>query len=68
MLYAINLPELVTKTNVEYEDLALDLALNSHKLKMVKEKLEKNIFSTNLFNTELYCQHYEQLLEGTQKK
>ena len=23
---------------------------------------------TNLFNTELYCQHYEQLLEGTQKK
>ena len=65
LLKAINLPELVTKTNEEYESLAYSLACNPKKLTRIKEKLKKNIPSSNLFNTEKFTRDYEDLLVST---
>ena len=59
LLSAINLTELVTETEDEYEKLALKLAVNPNYLKSVKEKLETNRLSSFLFNTNLYTKHLE---------
>ena len=59
LLYAIELPELVTKTQVDYEALAIDLATNQVKLKGIKDKLESNRLTTPLFNTALFTKHIE---------
>ena len=70
LLFAIGLPELVTKTPTEYEALAIELATNSSKLKMIKDKLESNRLTTPLFNTALFTKHieaaYEQMYERYQ--
>ena len=65
LLNAINLPELVTKTNEEYESLAYSLACNPKELTRIKEKLKTNIPSSNLFNTEKFTRDYEDLLVST---
>ena len=59
MLFAIGLPELVTKTPTEYEALAIELATNPNKLKAIKDKLESNRLTTPLFNTALFTKHIE---------
>ena len=59
LLYAIDLPELVTQSENEYELLALELATNPEKLKRLKEKLAENRMSTPLFDTALFAQHIE---------
>ena len=62
LLTAINMTELITETNKDYEALALEIALNTTKLKKLKNKLKKNIIYSNLFNTEKYTKDYENLL------
>ena len=42
LLSSIGLPELITKTEKEYETLAIDLATNPERLKQIKKRLEKN--------------------------
>jgi protein O-GlcNAc transferase len=59
LLYAIGLPELVTVTQIEYEELAIELARNPIKLQLIKDKLESNRLTTPLFNTALFTKHIE---------
>ena len=56
---AIDLPELITHSEEEFENLALDFANNKNKLNQVKVKLEKNKISNSLFNTKLYTKNIE---------
>jgi predicted O-linked N-acetylglucosamine transferase (SPINDLY family) len=59
LLFAIGLPELVTETQAEYEELAIELSLNPSKLKGIKDKLETNRLSTALFDTSRFTKNME---------
>jgi predicted O-linked N-acetylglucosamine transferase (SPINDLY family) len=59
LLNAIGLPELITNTQEEYEDLAIELALNPNKLADIKLKLANNRFTTPLFDTPLFTKNLE---------
>ena len=59
LLYAIELPELITTTQAQYEATAIELANNPTKLKAIKTKLERNRLITPLFNTQLFTKHIE---------
>ena len=59
LLNAIELPELITHTQAEYEALAIELARNPERLKAIKEKLAKNKLTTPLFNTPLFTKNLE---------
>jgi predicted O-linked N-acetylglucosamine transferase (SPINDLY family) len=59
LLNAVNLPELITTTQEQYESLAIDLALHPEKLKALKEKLANNLPTAPLYNTPLFTQHLE---------
>jgi predicted O-linked N-acetylglucosamine transferase (SPINDLY family) len=59
LLTAIDIPELITTTEADYEKLALDLATNPEKLKSLKAKLARNKDDTPLFNTEQFTGNIE---------
>ena len=59
LLSAIDMPELITETEQEYESLILDLATNPERLGAIKLKLAANRLSKPLFNTELFTKHLE---------
>ena len=59
LLTAIDLPELITETEMEYEDLILGLASNPQRLAAIKQKLAANRLSKPLFNTQLFTKHLE---------
>ena len=59
ILNAIGLPELVGKSQQEYESIAIDLGKNPNKLHEIKEKLNKNRLTTSLFNAELFTRNLE---------
>ena len=59
LLNAIGLPELITKTQEEYESLAIKLAHNPHLLMLIKEKLHANRLIAPLFDTPLFTKHLE---------
>jgi predicted O-linked N-acetylglucosamine transferase (SPINDLY family) len=59
LLNAIELPELITNTQEEYEALAISLAMNPQKLSDIKLKLTNNILTTPLFNTPLFTKNIE---------
>ena len=59
LLTAIELPELITHSQTEYEDLAVDLAANPLKLKQIQEKLSVNRLSTPLFDAALFTRGIE---------
>jgi predicted O-linked N-acetylglucosamine transferase (SPINDLY family) len=59
MLFAIGLPELVTETQDEYEALAIELAKNPIKLKIIKDKLDSNRLTTSLFDTLRFTKNLE---------
>ena len=59
LLNAVNLKELITKTEKEYEDLILKLAKNPKQLKEIKNKLKKNRLTKPLFDTKLYAKNIE---------
>jgi predicted O-linked N-acetylglucosamine transferase (SPINDLY family) len=59
LLVALGLPELVTETQADYEALAIELATNSNKLKVIKEKLESNRLTTALFDTPQFAKNIE---------
>ena len=70
LLNAIELPELITTTQEQYETSAIDLANNPEKLKAIKYKLESNRSTTALFDTPLFNKHiqaaYRQMYERYQ--
>ena len=62
LLHAIEMPELITYTEQEFEDRAVDLAAHPEKLAALKVKLSKNRLTTPLFDTKLYTRHFEAAL------
>ena len=63
MLNAVGLPEMVTKTEKDYEELALKLATDKSLLSSIKERLAQNRLSTPLFDTEKYTKDLENAFE-----
>lgn len=61
ILTAIEMPELITSNQKEYEKLAIELALNPNKLFFIKQKLKEKIKSAPLFNEKLYAKNIEKL-------
>jgi len=61
LLKAIHLPELIARTQGEYEALVIELATNPERLAQIREKLENNRLTAPLFDTELFARHLEDL-------
>ena len=59
VINAVNLPELITTTQEQYESLAIELATNPEKLKFIKDKLVYNLSSSLLYDTSLFAKHLE---------
>jgi len=59
ILNAINLPELITTTQNEYVESAINLATNPARLRIIKDKLNKNKFNSDLFNTTKFTKNIE---------
>ena len=59
LLNAVGLPELITNTDEDYENLILKLAQAPDMLSGIKEKLHKNKLSHPLFDTKRYRDHFE---------
>lgn len=59
LLQAVGLPELVTHSLAEYEQLALALARNLQRLSAIKAKLSQNRATAPLFDTALFTRHLE---------
>ena len=59
LLTAIDLPELITTSQADYEALAVKLAKHPDQLKTLKQKLQTNRLTKPLFNTPLFTQHIE---------
>ena len=55
----MGLPELITKTETEYEALAIELAHNPQKLEAIKRKLSQNRESARLFDTPKFTKNIE---------
>jgi predicted O-linked N-acetylglucosamine transferase (SPINDLY family) len=60
LLNAINLAELITTTQAQYELLAVELATNPERLSQIKQTLARNRLTTPLFDTALFTQHIEE--------
>jgi predicted O-linked N-acetylglucosamine transferase (SPINDLY family) len=59
LLTAIGLPELITSTEEQYEDLAVQLATSPQLLVAIKDKLHRNRSTAPLFDTRLFTKHLE---------
>ena len=59
LLNAIGLPELIMTTQVDYENLAINLARDPEKIAAIKNKLAKNRLITAIFNTPLFTKYLE---------
>jgi len=59
LLNAVNLPELITTSQDQYESLAIQLATNPEKLKIIKDKLVNNLPTAMLYDTSLFARHLE---------
>lgn len=59
ILRAAGLTELVTRNEVEYESLILELSMNPSMLKAIKDKLSENKNSCPLFDCERYTRNFE---------
>jgi predicted O-linked N-acetylglucosamine transferase (SPINDLY family) len=58
-LRGIEVPELIMKTPEEYKELAIELAHNPEKLKLLKEKIQRNRLTTALFDPVANTRHIE---------
>nr|AAR38495.1 TPR repeat protein [uncultured marine bacterium 583] len=59
LLNAVNLPELITTTQEQYESFAIELATKPEKLKIIKDKLVDNLPTAPLYDTLLFTRHLE---------
>jgi predicted O-linked N-acetylglucosamine transferase (SPINDLY family) len=59
LLQAAGLPELVTKSLAQYEELARSLATNGERLAAMKAKLERNRLTEPLFDTKRFTRDLE---------
>ena len=61
---ALDLDELVTHSVDEYEQLILSLASDKARLAKIKEKLVENAKTKPAFNTKIYTQNFEKLINS----
>jgi predicted O-linked N-acetylglucosamine transferase (SPINDLY family) len=59
LLTASNLPELITRTPLEYLDRAKELAHDPDQLKTIRQKLQTTRLTVPLFDTERFTRHLE---------
>jgi len=59
LLTAVELPELITATQEDYEALAVRLATHPEQLQQIRERLQRNRRSAPLFDTALFTTHIE---------
>ena len=59
LLRSIDLPDLVTTSVQEYEELAVTLATNSIRLAEIKERLARNRLTTPLFDSRSFVRNLE---------
>ncbi|MGO9946469.1 MAG: tetratricopeptide repeat protein [Steroidobacteraceae bacterium] len=59
LLQAIGLPELITSTAAQYEDLAVALGSDAHRMAELKQKLAANRLTTALFDTLAHTRNLE---------
>jgi len=59
LLKALDMPELITQSQDEYESVAIDLASKPNKLNNIKKKLAKNLDNTLLFDTKEFTKQIE---------
>ena len=59
LLNAMQLPELIAKTDEEYEHRAIEMATNPLGIAEIKAKLEQNRLTSPLFNGQLFAHHIE---------
>jgi predicted O-linked N-acetylglucosamine transferase (SPINDLY family) len=68
LLHAVGLPELITHNSEAYEALAMELALNPHRLKSLKDKLDTNRLTTPLFDTTLFTRNIESAYKAAHQR
>ena len=68
LLKAVELPELVTSTTAQYEEMAVTLANNPQLLQTIKMKLVRNRHRTALFDTRRFTQHLEVAYASVHKR
>ena len=59
LLKAVGMPELITTTLAEYEEMAVALASDPERLAEIKQKLARNRANAPLFNAELFARNLE---------
>jgi protein O-GlcNAc transferase len=59
LLKSIDLPELITTTAEQYEDVAVQLAANPQRLSEIKRKLAENRLEAPLFDSASFTRHLE---------
>jgi len=59
LLSAVDMPELITNTQDDYESVAVDLASNPNKMNIIKKKLARNLENAPLFNTKDFTMQIE---------
>jgi protein O-GlcNAc transferase len=64
LLHAVGMPELITQSLTEYENLAMDLASDPSRLSSLRSHLARNRHTYDLFDTERFCKKFESALEG----
>ena len=62
LLTSLGITELITYNEREYEEKALEIAINPYKLKNLKSKLVKSREISPLYNSELFTQDLENKL------
>ena len=67
LLHAIDLPELITHTWEDYENLAFDLVSDPTRLAALKQKLLDHRFSQSLFDTARFTRNLEEQLLAVAK-
>ena len=60
LLNAVNLPELITVTQAQFEALAIELATDPARLKQLRDKLQQNRLTAPLFNSRLFARNIEE--------
>jgi predicted O-linked N-acetylglucosamine transferase (SPINDLY family) len=68
LLNAVGLPELITRTSDQYEQLALELANDRNKLLLIRKRLADNRLTHPLFDTKLFTRHIEGAYEKMWEK
>ena len=63
LLTTLELTELITSSQKEYESIAIKLATNPDILNIIKEKLKSNSKKSSLYNSKSFTKKYEILLE-----